>query len=332
MKTSCGGEFNSNPHYHYEQNFCGVTETFEKKFIKTQEEILREFEKDTQADWIAGSLPDGWYSKIKADTLLEKNVIAQKILLLFRAAIKHLKPYGVNKGKRGYKQNKHDLENKRIKEASVHLTKGLRHFGVLPETNSIRIKKLKVKGQYLKRGYLINERGQNPTLEKLFLKLFKKRNSFSYEYNNNGVLAETAHGLFLTKNINSEYISKFYWGDAKVGYLTSEYATLPKHISPIVKFKNTYENIEEFKTDFFEKTGIKLDEIIEAGINPGISHPNKQFEPTTKEALIIEYLQTILRENGLHHMDLHNFNAIIGSTKEGKPIVKIVDIGGIVEN
>ncbi len=322
----CQSKLNNNT----QLSFLGATEEFSKRFITTQKEIIDEFIKDPKSNWIAGSLPDSWLAKLTGKTQDEKNNIIEKIFMLFRAAIKHLKPYDAPKNSKEYRQSKADLENKRIKEASAFLTKGLRHFGILSENNSVHLKRLKVKGQYIKRGYVLKEKGQNPTLERLFIKKFKKINPLSYECNTNGQYSEIAHGLFLNKNIPSEYITKFHWGDTKAGYMATKYETAPKHSSPIVKFRQFYDSQKEFANDFLKKTGIELYEVIDEDIAIGQIKKNK-FHPYTKETLILKFLQKILNKHGLRHNDLHNLNAIIGTTTDGKPIVKIIDIGGITQ-
>ena len=185
-------------------------------------------------------------------------------------------------------------------------------------------------GLYIKRGYVLKEKGTNPSLEKLFIKKFKKIDTNSPECNTDGQYSEIAHGLFINQNIQSKYITKFYWGDTKIGYMASKYETPPKHSSPIVKFKKEYNNLEEFANDFYNKTGIELSEIIDQEIIPGEFIKNK-FHPYSKEILILNFLQKKLNQNRLQHNDLHNFNAIIGTTTDGKPIVKIIDIGGITQ-
>ena len=320
-------KINSNNRIH----FTGATEEFSKRFITTQKEIIDEFIKDPKSNWIAGSLPKSWLAKITGKSQKEKEKIINNIFMLFRSAIKHLKPYNAPINSKEYSQLKANLENKRIKEASEFLTKGLRHFGILPEGNSVNLKKLKVNGLYLQRGYVLKEKGKNPTLERLFIKKFKKIDPNSPECNTDGQYAEIAHGLFINKNIPSNYITKFYWGDTKVGYMAIKYETAPKHSSPIVKFKKEYNNLEEFANDFYNKTGIELYEVIDQEIIPGKFVKNK-FQPYSKEILILNFLQKILNQYGLRHDDLHNLNAIIGLTNDGKPIVKIIDIGGIVQN
>lgn len=314
-----------------EISFQGATEEFSRRFITTQKEIIDIFIKDPKSNRIAGNLPDSWLIKLKGKTQDEKNEIIGKIFMLFRAAIKHLKPYDAPINSKDYNKSKANLENKRIKEASIFLTKGLRHFGILPENNIIYLKKLKVDGLFIKRGYTLKEKGQSPTLEKLFIKKFKKMNSNIAECNTDGQYSEIAHGLYINKNISSNYITKFYWGDTKTGYMATKYETTPKHYRPIAKFKKEYNNMEEFANDFYNKTGIKLHEVIEQEIIPGKFVKNK-FRPYTKETLILNFLQKILNQHGLEHTDLHDFNTIIGTTEEGKPIVKIIDIGGIVQN
>lgn len=309
-------------------SFTGATEEFSKRFIRTQQEIIDEFIKDPNSNWIAGTFPKSWLNKIQNHP--QREDIIKKIFLLFRSAIKYLKPYNAPIRSKEYNLQKANLENKRIKEASQFLTKGLRHFGILSENNTVSFKRLKVNGQYIKRGYVLKEKGKNPTLEKLFIKNFKKINPLSLESNSNGQYSEIAHWLYINNNVPSEYITKFYWGDTKAGYMATKYETSPRHKSPIIKFKSSYNSLSEFADDFYQKTGIELKELLEHEIPPGKIKNNK-FYPYSKEALILKYLQSMLNEYGLHHYDLHNLNAIIGSNDSGNPIVKIIDIGGIAK-
>ena len=43
------------------------------------------------------------------------------------------------------------------------------------------------------------------------------------------------------------------------------------------------------------------------------------------------YLHRELNDAGLMHSDLHKDNAVIGTDENGKPIVKIIDIGGLMK-
>lgn len=329
IKPFCGNGYkNSVPHSYYKQpSFCGVTEELSKRFIRTQKEIIEEFAKDPKSKGIAGSLPPYWLAKLNGKTQAEKEEISNKIFQLFRAAIKHLKPYNAPQKSKQYNHNKVTLENIRRKEASRFLTKGLQHFGILSETNAVNFKKLKVRGSYTKGAYVLKEKGENPTLENLFIKIFKEKNKFSLLNDEHGKYAELAHGLYLTSILKSKNISKFYWGDTQAGYMAVEYVIPPKHVSPIVQLKKKYADIYQFATDFYRQTGITLKELQASGIH--IGHQDEEFIPHTKDDIIRGYLQSILQKVGLHHTDLHSQNAIIGSTKTGQPIIKIIDIGGI---
>ena len=329
MKPFRGTEQNSVPLSHQQVTFCGVTEELSKRFIKTQKEIIDEFVKDPASDWIAGNLPKSWLAKINHLPKNQQKEIQEKVFLVFRSAIKHLKPYCAPKYSKEYNQHKAELENRRLKEASIFLTKGLRKFGILPETNTVSFKILKVNGSYTKRAYLLREKGKNPTLEKLFIKKFTKLKT-DYFADFNGQFSEIAHGLYLNKKIKSKYMGKFYWGDTKTGYMAEEYQTLPQHASYIVKFKNYYPTMSSFFQELHSKTGIHINELTRYGVVPG-KKTNKGFEPYSKEHIIIGLLQAILKKHGLFHNDLHNLNAIIGSTNDHKPIVKLVDIGGLSE-
>ena len=330
MKQPFGTDIKSVPCFVKTPAFTGVTDVFRKKFVTTQKEIIEIFENDKTSDGIAGTLPKNWLVRLHAQTREEKNNIEKKIFLTLRAAIRHLKPYNVNIKHKNYSQHKAELERKQIKESSEFLTKAFRHFGIIPETNSVYLKQRKVHGKYINRGYLLAERGKNPTLEKIFIKTFKKINPDLIECNTNGKYAELAHGLNLNE-LKCDYISKVYWGDVKADYIATEYESPPRFSSPIVQFKKEYNNLLDFAMDFYKQTGIKLLELMKKGINPGKTTHKNKFEPKHKDDLIVGFLQSILEKAGLCHCDLHKDNAIIGTDKSGKAIVKIVDIGGVTK-
>ena len=313
-------------------SFTGVTEVFQKRFIQTQKEIADVFAKHPEDDGIAGSLPANWLAKIADKSKEEQSFIVAKIFKAFRAAIKHFRPYNApKKTKSSYSQHKANLENKRIKEASVFLTKALRHFGILSEENSVNFKRRKVHGNYINRGYVLKERGKNPSLEKLFIKIFKNLDPRRPDANFNGKDAETAHWLYLNQ-IKCKNISKIYWGDTKGAYIATEYETPPKHSSPIVQLKQSYKSLGDFGIDFERQTGLSLEDLLNRGIVPGKIDRKGRFVPKSKEDLIMGYLHRELNDAGLMHSDLHKDNAVIGTDENGKPIVKIIDIGGLMKN
>lgn len=310
-------------------NFCGATDIFQKEFIKTQKEIADIFVKDPDCDGIAGTLPTNWLARIKANSEEEKDEIIKKVLHAFRAAIKYLHPY--NAYPKEYKQHRAELENKRIKEASEYLTKSLRHFGILSDEGSVNLKKLKVHGHYMNRGYVLKEKSKKPELERLFIKTFKPINPIYPEADFNGKYAEIAHWLNINE-LDCKHFSKFYWGDIKGNFMVSEYVTPPKYSSSIVRFKAFYDTLQDFSTDFLKQTGIQVTDLISRGIRPGKTNRQGQFVPKDKVEIISEYLQSELDAAGLYHGDLHKDNAIIGTDENGKAIVKIIDIGGIIKH
>ena len=82
----------TNSQYNYNPQFSGVTEVFSTKFMKTEEEIIAEFCKDTASQGIAGTLPPYWLAKLQGLPAEIKDPIIQKVLLAFRSVIKYLKP------------------------------------------------------------------------------------------------------------------------------------------------------------------------------------------------------------------------------------------------
>ena len=310
-------------------NFCGVADVFRKNFISTQQEIIQEFAKDPKSRGIVGGLPPYWRAKLDGNN--NKAETIEKIQLLFRAAIKHLKPYNAPPKRKGYRQDKANLENRRLKEASAFLTKGLRHFGILSETNSVHLKRLKVKGNYIECGYLLNEKGENPTLEKLFIKKFKEVRKGDFNSNCHGKHAEIAHGFFINHNIQDKHFPQFYWGDIDAGFLTTEYLVPPKGVSPTIKLKSIYQDLSEFSTDLYKQTGISTKDLFQKKINFGKLDNEGRFIPADKIDIIKAYIQAVLAEAGLVHFDFHSKNAVIGSTRQGQPILKLIDIGGVAK-
>jgi len=306
----------------------GAADVFRKEFVRTQKEISDVFVSDPACDGIAGSLPKNWLARVNGNSKDEINENIQKVFHAFRAAIKHMRSY--NAPPKAYEVHRANLENKRIKEASAYLTKSLRHFGILDEDSSVNFKRLKVKGNYIDRGYVLKEKGKNPQLEKLFIKTFKHINPMYIDADFNGKYAETAHWLNINE-LNCKYISKFYWGDIKGNFIATEYETPPKFSSPIVQFKKTYKTLQEFAKDFVSQTGIEIPELISRGIRPGRTNSKGVFVPRSKTDILIEYLQSELDAAGLYHGDLHKDNAIIGTDENGKAIVKIIDIGGVMK-
>ena len=330
IKSYCGNASKAVPHSSQQTpSFCGVTEELSKRFIKTQSEIVAEFAKDPKSMGIAGTLPPYWMAKLEGKNVQEKDEIIHKTFMLFRAAMKHLKPYNAQKNNPHYNQGKAELENKRIKEVSQFLTKGLRKFGILADTNSVKLKKLKVKGSYTDRAYVLSEKGEHPTLEKLFIKKFKKQNHLSQMNDSHGQYAELAHGLYANNEIKNSVIQRFYWGDTSQGYMTTEYLVPPKHVSPIVKLKKVYSDAAEFAADFYRQTGLKLKDLHQYSVPYGKTLENKEFIPLDKASIINKYIASVLEKANLRHSDLHEQNAIIGSTRDGQPVLKLIDIGGL---
>lgn len=318
-----------NKQYNYNPQFNGVTEVLSEKFIKTQEEIITEFCKDKASQGIAGTLPPYWLAKLQGLPVEIKDTTIQKVLLAFRSAIKYLRPYNAPVNSKEYRQVRADAENRRLKEASAFLTKSLRHFGILSETNSVNFKRLKVKGHYMERGYVLREKGENPTLEQLFIKKFKHINPMCVEANSHGKYSELAHGLFLNHSLNTKFISKFYWGDTQASYMATEYQVPPIKVSPIVKLKAKYPTKCDFIKDLYRQTGITSKVLEEYNVNVGKTLENGEFIPLSKDDIIITLYQKMLDKIGLVHLDLHNLNAVIGSTKTKQPIVKLIDVGGL---
>lgn len=331
QKNKCNLDLKNSASECQKVSFMGTTEIFRRSFLQTQKEISDVFAKFPEDDGVAGALPANWLAKIAHKSPEEQKNIISKVFKAFRAAVKHFRPYNApQRPKKLYSQHKANLENKRIKEASLFLTKALRHFGILSAENSVYFKRRKVYGNYINRGYVLKEKGNAPTLEKLFIKSFRKLNPKRPDANFNGKEAETAHWIYVNK-INCKNISKFYWGDVKGAYIATEYETPPKYSSPIVQLKKYYKSLDAFGVDFERQTGLSLNDLLSRGIKPGKINSKGLFVPKSKEDLIMGYLHTELNNVGLMHYDLHKDNAVIGTDKNGKPIVKIIDIGGLMK-
>ena len=69
----------SNYNFNYAPNnkqktpaFSGATEVFARKFVETQKEIEDVFIKNSENDWIAGTLPPNWLEKLQGKSQAEK--------------------------------------------------------------------------------------------------------------------------------------------------------------------------------------------------------------------------------------------------------------------
>jgi len=310
-------------------SFCGVTDVFRKTYVRTQSEIIDAFQKDQKSDGIAGELPPYWLAKLSNRTAEEKEIIIPQILKAFRAAINHLKPYMVDKKSKIYQERCAQNENRRVKEASRYLTKALRHFGILSDTNEVRFHKLKATGSYTKRTYTITEKGVMPSLERLFIKIFKPLSINSAYADVHGKYAELAHGLFINSKLPNKHIVKIFWGDTKANYLAAEYVCPPKRISPIVQLKKSYATLNDFAADLFRQTGIQIKDLNNRGVGFGkFSFKDGRFYPYDKDHIVAKLIDSILADAKFSHSDLHDQNAIIGNNN-GFAILKLIDIGGI---
>ena len=145
-----------------------------------------------------------------------------------------------------------------------------------------------------------------------------------------GQYAELAHGLYANSEIKNNVIQRYYWGDTSQGYMATEYLVPPKHVSPIVKLKQIYSDAAEFAADFYRQTGLRLKDLHQYNVPYG-NMDNKGFIPLDKATIINKYISSVLEKANLKHTDLHDQNAIIGSTRDGQPVLKLIDIGGVLE-
>ncbi|MBP3925316.1 hypothetical protein J6E39_08795 [bacterium] len=277
-------EINFNLNNTQNVKFTGATRTFRRNYFETNKEILDVFEKYPKTNGIIGSLPHSWLQNI---IHLPKEERGEKIKILYKL---FSESFG--------------LVDKEVMELSEHFTKVLRTLNVIPEKNQIVIKKRNLTGGMLRGAMVIQERGENKTLEPLFVKQFINRSN-KHLANNNGILAELTLGLHLDRLFHSEHIIKPYFGDIKSKYMVSKYEVTPQNIKIPSKLKSE----EAFD----------------------LSSRTKYFKTLQKIAGDKTDIQSLLIKKGFFHCDLHDENVLITKDKNGKLILKLIDLGNIIK-
>ncbi len=188
-------------------------------------------------------------------------------------------------------------------EISRQFTAVLRKHKIIPEENQIIVKKRNLDGKVLKGAFTISERGPKKTLEPLFVKQFINNSGKRYA-DSEGMLPELALGLHLGKIIGNERIFRPYFGDTKGSFLVSKYEITPQNVRIPRKLKK-WEAFDEEKIQEYFATLRKI-----TGDNSDI--------------------QKILSRKDFEHHDLHDENVLITRNKNGRLIVKLIDLGNIV--
>ncbi len=188
-------------------------------------------------------------------------------------------------------------------EISRNFTTFLRQHKIIPPENQIIVKKRNLDGKVLKGAYTISERGKEKTLEPLFVKQFVE-NSKKIEVDQEGLLPELAIGLHLGKVLHDEHIIKPFFGDTKGGFMVTPYHRTPQN----VKIPPKLDKIDAF--DYYAKQAYFA-----------------KLRKITGDDTDIELL---LNSKDFTHKDLHDENVLITRDKKGRLIVKLIDLGGIV--
>lgn len=265
-------------------NFQGATRTLKRNYHETAQEIIDVFEKHPGSDGIAGNLPFSWVKNIVDLQKEEKTPIFKGLYKLFRESFS-----GSN--------------TQEPAEISKNFTSFLQEHKIIPPENQIIVKKRKLDGKVLKGAFTIKERGQNKTLEPLFVKQFIDKTGKRFA-NEEGVMPELALGLHLGKILGDEHILRPYFGDTKGKFMVSKYEITPQNVKIPPKLKAWEAFDFDKKQEYFKK----LKEI--TGDDTDI--------------------QAILSSKDFTHHDLHDENVIITRNKKGRLIVKLIDLGGIV--
>lgn len=266
--------------------FQGATRTLKKCHFKTKNEIVEVFTKHPNSDGIAGSLPNGWLENIKQLPKDKKSYIIKNVYKFFRDNFAH------------------NHNEKELVKISKKFTNKLRELGVIPQTNQVVVKKKNARGATIAAAYTIKERGENKTLEPLFIKLFRRNLMLGED--KEGAFAELALGLHLKKLLGNEHILNTYFGDTKGRFLVSKYEISPQNVK-IPK-------------------PLTLDELFNQ--KDGLKNYFENLKTITKDNVDFKKL---LEKYGFVHKDLHDQNVVITKNKQGKLRLKLIDLGKIVK-
>ena len=291
----------------------GITRKLSRNYYSTQQEIVDLFNNHPQKNGIAGQLSKSGIENLNNSKFSQnKNEIINNIYQQFASII--------------------ELASTNVKVASKKLTELLQNNGLLADYQSYRIREIDTNGSVIDNAFVL--KGVNG-VEDLFIKKFVDFSTSSpslYKWwtQRDGKFIELARAMQLNHQLKDRHIMRTYWGDTKNGYMVSEYVKPFKNFDSFVQIKDCYNTENELILDLEKKYGFKYSELKKNNVQIGYKNNNK-FYSYPEEIIIYNYFSKLLNKLNLVHHDLRNNpdNYIVTIDKNGTPLLKLIDFGGI---
>lgn len=292
----------------------GITRKLGRRYCSCEEDIIDIFNKHPQKNGIAGQLPKSWIEKLNASEFVNsKREIIQNIYKEFAAIVKSA--------------------SGNTTKAANKLTDILRNYKILTNKQSYNIKKINTSGYtIIENGYILE--GKNGA-ESLFVKEFQDLSNLSptlykIKTERDGKYIELARAFQLNNQLKDRHIMHTNWADTQNRYMVSEYVKpLKKYKSKIV-IKETYNTEKELIEDLNKKYGFRYYEMKNNNVKIGYEYGDK-FYSYPENIIIHNYFYSLFEKLNLKHTDIlgNSNNYIVTKDKDGKPLLKLIDFGGI---
>ncbi len=292
----------------------GITRKLGRKYYSCEEDIVEIFNKHPQKNGIAGQLPKSWIEKLNASEFVNsKREVIQNIYQQFASIVKSA--------------------SENTEEAATKLTDILRNYKILTNKQSYNIKKINTSGySHIENGYIL-EGSQGA--ESLFIKEFKDLSNlnprlYKYKTQRDGKYVELARALQLNKQLKDRHIMHTNWADTQNRFMVSEYVKPLKRYKSKIDIKESYNTEKELIKDLNKKYGFRDYEIKNNNVKIGFEYENK-FYSYPEDRIIYNYFFSLLEKLNLKHIDLMDnpANYIVTKDKDGNPLLKLIDFGGI---
>lgn len=287
----------------------GITRKLSRNYYHSEADVVKIFDKHPQKQGIAGQLPICWIKKINTSN---KNKIIREIYNKFGESVK--------------------LAKTNIKKAEENLNTLLHKHNILRPEQNYSLVKIDTSGAvYTENGYILNGKNTDSFFVKEFADLSSKsERMYKSMTENNGKFVELARALNINKRIKDKHIMHTHWGDTQNGYMVSEYVKPIKESKSPVVIKECYNCEKSLVNDLYKKYGFTYQEIKKHNVKTGFEYEDK-FYSYPEDRIIYNYFTNLFEKYGLKDSDiLYNpDNYIVTKDKNGNPILKLIDLGGI---
>lgn len=306
MQTISINSRNGNPNF-----TSGLTRKLSRNYYHCETDVVEVFNKHQLKNGIAGQLPIAWIKDIKPNG---KREVIKEIYEEFAKTIVVAKT--------------------NLKQASENITSILWKHNILSANQNYEIKKIDTTASaYTANGYILS--GENT--DSYFIKEFadlshKSPRVYQILTESNGKYVELARALNINHRIKDRHIMHTYWGDTKNGYMVSEYVKPLTQLKNSIAIKEVYNNEKQLLNDLNRKYGFTPEEIKKYNVKTGYEYENK-FYSYPEDRIIYNYFSNLFEKYGLKDDDILNNpeNYIITSDSNRKPLLKLIDFGGITK-